>query len=58
MVGSPDNAMIGADMSIKLGRSIKLYGQLLLDELIIKNFTKTKWLVGNKYGIQAGFQYF
>ena len=58
MVGSPDNAMIGADMSIKLGRSIKLYGQLLLDELIIKNLLKQNGWWGNKYGIQAGLQYF
>ena len=58
MVGSPDNAMIGADMSIKLGKSIKLYGQLLLDELIIKNLIKQNGWWGNKYGIQAGLQYF
>jgi hypothetical protein len=58
MVGSPDNAMIGADMSLKLGRSIKLYGQLLLDELIIKNLLKQNGWWGNKYGIQAGLQCF
>lgn len=58
IVGSPDNAMLGADMTIRLNRSIRLYGQFLLDELIIKNFLKQNGWWGNKYGIQAGMQYF
>ncbi len=58
MVGSPDNAMVGADLKINLGNSIKLYGQLLLDELQIKNIVKQNGWWGNKYGIQAGLQYF
>ncbi|MBK7603726.1 MAG: hypothetical protein IPI15_09115 [Saprospiraceae bacterium] len=58
MVGSPDNAMVGADLKIKLGNSVKLYGQILLDELQIKNIVKQNGWWGNKYGIQAGMQYF
>lgn len=58
MVGSPDNAMLGADLRIKLGRSVKLYGQLLFDELQIKNLVRQNGWWGNKYGIQAGMQYF
>ncbi len=58
MVGSPDNAMVGADLKVRLGRSVKLYGQLLLDELVIKNILKQNGWWGNKYGIQAGIQYY
>lgn len=58
LVGSPDNAMVGADMKVRLGRSIKLYGQIMLDELIIKNMLKQNGWWGNKYGIQAGIQYY
>lgn len=58
MVGSPDNAMVGADIKINLGNNFKLYGQLLLDELQIKNIVKQNGWWGNKYGIQAGLQYF
>lgn len=54
LVGSPDNAMVGANFKIKMSRSVKLYGQLLLDELKIKNILKQNGWWGNKYGIQLG----
>ncbi|MBX7163485.1 MAG: hypothetical protein K1X49_07310 [Saprospiraceae bacterium] len=57
-IGSPDNAMIGLQSQLILWKKIKLYGQLLLDEFVLKElvFENNNWWA-NKYGIQAGVLY-
>lgn len=57
MVGSPDNAMLGADLKIKVFNKAIIYGQLMLDEFIFKNLIKRNGWWGNKFGIQAGLKY-
>ncbi|RED98920.1 capsule assembly Wzi family protein [Marinoscillum furvescens] len=56
--GSADNVLIGLDFKWNLFKRISLYGQLLIDELIVgEAFSDSGWW-GNKVGLQAGIQYF
>lgn len=56
--GSSDNVIIGADFKWNLWNRLSLYGQLVIDELIIKEaLNQTGWW-GNKQGFQLGFKYF
>jgi hypothetical protein len=53
-LGSPDNAMLGANFKINTGINAIVYGQFLLDEFRFDSLkTKTGWW-GNKYGMQFG----
>ncbi|MBK8557532.1 MAG: hypothetical protein IPL65_18065 [Lewinellaceae bacterium] len=58
-IGSPDNVLIGADLRVDLANSIRLYGQVLIDEFrfsdVFKPDQKGWW--GNKFGLQAGLHY-
>ncbi len=59
--GSSDNALVGAEGRIQLGAEPKrpraLYGQFLLDELIVSELLGgTQWW-GNKFGWLAGIQW-
>ena len=56
-VGSPDNAMLGFDFKANAGHQTQVYGQFLLDEFVLKEFTSSRGWWGNKYGFQAGFKY-
>jgi hypothetical protein len=47
-----NNILIGADLNLKLGKSISLYGQFMADDL---SGTRT---LGNTIGYQAGIRYF
>jgi hypothetical protein len=51
-LGSPDNAMIGIGGSWIATPGIRLYGQFLLDELIVSRIGNTSW--ANKWGWLAG----
>ncbi len=56
-VGSPDNAFMGLNISSKLFKCVKLYGQLAIDEF---NLTQIKARTGwwaNKQGWQLGIKY-
>lgn len=55
-IGSPDNVMIGAGMSYFASREIKLYGQLLLDEFLLKEIRAREGWWGNKYAGQIGIK--
>ncbi|MGB5032861.1 MAG: hypothetical protein WBO76_12130 [Saprospiraceae bacterium] len=57
-VGSPDNVMIGLHSNLDLFKSIRLYGQIILDEFVLKQviIDNQGWWA-NKYGIQLGFKY-
>jgi hypothetical protein len=55
-IGSSDNALIGADLSIIPIKNVKLYGQFVLDEYVKKEYKKTgSWQ--RKYAYQYGLKY-
>ncbi len=56
--GSPDNVIIGMDFNWHLWNRLTLYGQLVVDEMIVKEvFAGNGWW-GNKQGFQLGAKYF
>jgi hypothetical protein len=56
-VGSPDNVLIGLNARWDVANRISLYGQLLFDELKVKElFSSRKWW-GNKNAYQLGIKY-
>ncbi|HEY0031489.1 MAG TPA: hypothetical protein VGC65_12065 [Bacteroidia bacterium] len=57
-LGSSDNAFIGFDFKIKLFKKQQLYGQLLLDEFLLKEVKAQKGWWANKQAFQAGFKSF
>lgn len=57
-LGSPDNAFLGLQSSFLLNKSAMLYGQIIFDELVFKEFVKFSGWWGNKYGMQLGIKYF
>ncbi len=57
-VGSPDNALLGFNVSYTIGKNNTLYGQLLLDEFKLNEvFSGEKWW-GNKQAVQLGVRVF
>lgn len=56
-VGSPDNALAGVDFKANVAHHFQFYGQLLLDEFILKEITKNDGYWANKYGYQLGAKY-
>ena len=55
--GSPDNANVGFNFKANIAQSFQVYGQLMLDELNIKEITKDRTWWGNKNGTQLGIKY-
>ena len=56
--GSPDNVILGMDFNWHLWKTLTLYGQLVVDEAIIKEIFNGNGWWGNKQGIQLGAKYF
>jgi hypothetical protein len=56
-VGSPDNAFIGLNMNATILKKIKVYGQLGLDEFVLKEILARKGWWGNKQAWQLGAKY-
>jgi hypothetical protein len=54
---SPDNGFVGFDFKANVMKRVQLYGQLLFDELKIKELVAKNGWYGNKFGIQAGAKY-
>ena len=54
---SPDNGIVGFDFKANIGKKAQAYGQLMFDELIIKELVKGSGWFGNKYGVQLGGKY-
>ncbi len=55
--GSADNVLIGLDFKYNLFKRVQLYGQLVIDELIVSEaFSDNGWW-GNKSGTQIGAKY-
>lgn len=56
--GSPDNVILGMDLNWKLWNRVQLYGQLVIDELQVKEVFSSNGWWGNKQGYQLGGKYF
>lgn len=56
--GSPDNAVLGANMSYQIQKNSYLYGQFLFDEFRIKDLTSGNGHWANKFGYQLGIKCF
>jgi hypothetical protein len=56
-VGSPDNSMMGLNISGKLFHSLKLYAQAVADEFYLKEIRAHKGWWANKQGWQFGAKY-
>lgn len=56
--GSADNALIGIQASVKVGGNSLAYGQLMLDEFLLKEVRAGNGWFGNKQGFQLGFAAF
>lgn len=56
-VGSPDNAVAGLDFKANVAKKFQFYGQLMLDEFLVKEVFKNQGFWANKYGYQLGVKY-
>jgi len=57
-LGSPDNALMGLNISYRLFKNYFIYGQFVLDEFKLKEVTSGNGWVGNKQAFQAGIKIF
>lgn len=55
-IGSPDNALLGLNVSYIVGKHNVFYGQLILDEFKFSEVTAGDGWWGNKQGFQLGFK--
>lgn len=56
--GSSDNVLLGMDFKWNLWKQVSVYGQLLIDELVMSEvFSRSQWW-GNKQGFQIGAKYY
>jgi hypothetical protein len=53
---SPDNALLGVNMSYILGKHTTIYGQFVLDEMTFHKFIARKGYSGNKQSYQLGIK--
>ncbi|HEX2617724.1 MAG TPA: hypothetical protein VHL57_09295, partial [Flavobacteriales bacterium] len=53
-LGSPDNALLGFALNMKVGRRALIYSQLMLDEFLLKNVKAGLGWYANKQGLQLG----
>jgi len=54
--GTSDNSLLGIGINIKLFKSLYLYSQFILDDLIISKLNDGSGWWGNKFGVQSGFK--
>jgi hypothetical protein len=57
-IGSPDNVILALSMRYKAHPKFQLYGQFVLDEFNLKQFSKQQKWWGNKLGGQMGLKWF
>lgn len=55
--GSSDNALVGMDFKANLFKRAQVYGQLLLDEFLLRELRAGNGWWGNKFGLQLGGKY-
>ena len=52
--GSADNALMGLNLSVNVGKKTKLYSQFVLDEFLLAEIKADSGWWANKYGVQIG----
>ncbi len=57
-VGSPDNALMGLNLSVIIGKHNVIYGQLILDEFKLEEIRAGNGWWANKQGFQLGVKTF
>jgi len=55
--GSADNAFVGLDFKANVAKRFQFYGQMLLDELKVKEMRSGKGWWANKFAVQLGGKY-
>ncbi|MBL0046446.1 MAG: hypothetical protein IPP33_19245 [Flavobacteriales bacterium] len=53
-LGSPDNALLGFAVNVRVGKHALLYSQLMFDEFLLSNVRAGEGWFGNKQGLQLG----
>lgn len=53
-LGSPDNALLGFAVNVRVGRRSLIYSQLMFDEFLLRNVRAGEGWYGNKQGLQIG----
>ena len=53
-IGSPDNALLGMGLSLKIGKGTMAYSQFVLDEFLLGQVRSGKGWYGNKQAVQLG----
>ncbi len=54
--GTSDNSLLGLGLNLRLFKSLHLYSQFILDDLIISRLNDDSGWWGNKFGVQAGLK--
>ena len=57
-LGSADNALVGLGFKVKLFKKQQLYGQIILDEFLLKDVLARNGWWANKQGVQVGYKFF
>lgn len=55
--GSNDNAIVGMDAKWNVAKGVSLYGQLVLDEFLLKHIKDRDGWWANKFAVQTGIKY-
>ncbi|HQV99139.1 MAG TPA: hypothetical protein PLI47_00150 [Bacteroidia bacterium] len=55
-LGSPDNVLLGSNVRWKINQQNTLYGQVMLDELLLDEVRAGEGWWGNKQGFQLGYK--
>lgn len=56
-IGSGDNAIVGVNLKANIKHKVQVYGQVVLDEFLLKQLFKKTGYWANKYGYQIGVKY-
>lgn len=55
--GSPDNVLLGGDFKWNAMKQLSFYGQVVIDEFVLKELKAGKGWWGNKFALQGGLKY-
>lgn len=55
--GSTDNAIVGMDFKWNAMKKVSFYGQVVIDEFVLKELQSGKGWWANKFGVQGGIKY-
>lgn len=54
--GTSDNSLLGIGANLRLFKSLHLYSQIILDDMVVSHLRDGSGWWGNKFGIQAGLK--